>query len=196
MYCASCGREIENSARYCPYCGTKVEPQAGNPNRISEAEKNQPVKELPCTKPERSALERAAEGQNGVSENRRRMRMVVYVASILLWLFAPYMAVDLFTFYQQPTAFQIVTNQVAYLGSLFESLAFWASAACLMTFIFGLPRVSDKNHTAAHIFSILAELLMGIALLQNIFWSLQGLEGYLGVGYWGQAILFLLIIIM
>lgn len=190
MYCAACGREIENTVKYCPYCGAKVK-------RVTEQIGNTPNSEQQIRPQPHSDMVQKPQKEMDASDDfiRCLIRILALVISILLWFFAPYIAVDLFTFYQQPTAFQVVTNQVFYWGSLLESTAFWASAACLVTIALGLATITNKKHPAAHICSIIAELLMLVAFIENVSWMMKGLEGFLGVGYWGQVVLFLIIII-
>lgn len=37
MYCANCGKEINNTASFCPYCGTKIMEQMPEVKRQTEA---------------------------------------------------------------------------------------------------------------------------------------------------------------
>lgn len=189
MYCAKCGRQMENTAQYCPYCGAKVGVAAAKGGRLEKADRPDPARLLGT-----AVQKPAKEVKKTEYKTHWTIRNAALAISIILWFAAPYIAVDLFSFYQQPTGFQIVIDRVPRLASRFESVAFWASAACLLTYVFELAGMAGKKHKAAHGFAVIAELLMGIALIQHVIWTMEGLAGSVGVGYWGQVILFLIII--
>lgn len=189
MYCAKCGRQMENTAQYCPYCGAKVDPAAAKSGPLETG--NRPDYVRPRGDAGQNSPE---EADNAGNKIRCRIRTAAIAVSMILWFAAPYIAVDLFTFYQQPTAFQIITNRVPHWAPLLESMAFWASAACLLTYVFGLAGIAGRKHKAVHGFAVIAEILMGIALIQNVIWTMEGVAGSLGMGYWGQLVLFLIII--
>ena len=45
MYCTKCGKELANDARFCTYCGAKVQQEEypGNSKGINKIKENSPV---------------------------------------------------------------------------------------------------------------------------------------------------------
>lgn len=73
--------------------------------------------------PRFTAMQKSAKKTEKTDDKIRRMvRNIALAISMIVWFAVPYIAVDILTFYQQPSVFQMVTNQVLYWSSVFESI--------------------------------------------------------------------------
>lgn len=121
------------------------------------------------------------------------LRLILLFLCTILWLFAPFVAINLLSFYNQPTAFQILSGQTIYLGSIIKSTGFWAAAFSLAAIGTGFITIQNPRRSMARIMGILNELVMGIVLIENFAWMKDGLHGYLGAGFWGIFAAFLVL---
>ena len=120
--------------------------------------------------------------------------LILLIICAVLWFAAPFIAVNLLTFGNQPTALQFITDDIFYLGDLKQSTAFWAAVISLIGIILCYFFLVRQNFKAICVTAILTEIPMSIALYEGLQWEYNG--GVLGMGFWGITILFLIIILV
>ena len=183
MYCTECGHKLEDSSKFCSACGAEVN-ILDEIDDVPLGETTQP----PALNPIVPKKERDK------SSIKRTSCLLALISSLVLCFFAPFVAVNLLSFYEQPTAWQIVSNQVPVLGSIYMTTGFWASAFLFITIIVGLVTIRKSKSKMTHVLAIVAEIFMILAFIESLMWYNEGLEGYLGFGFWAIAFLLLIII--
>lgn len=183
MYCTNCGHKLEDSSQFCSFCGAKVtySDDSSDSAFLSET-KDQTMTALPSKKQEQ--------------KTRYRIPCLLFLLiGLALCFFAPFVAITLFSFYEQPTVWQILSNQVPHIGSIFSSTGFWASAFSFITMVVGLITITKPRSILTRILALISEGFMILLFIENLMWLNEGLEGYLGFGFWGFCVVLLLIIL-
>ena len=213
-YCTACGTPLEDDAKFCMECGEKCEPDLSGfkarPLHVETAgEVDIRAKKIctycgtlllheaafcsECGKPCCKVENQDKQAKNGIGLKKPLLLILLGVCAIL-WLAAPFIAVNLLTFGNQPTALQFITDDIIYLVNIKESSAYWAAVVSLAGIILCFFFVTRENYKATCVIAIFTEIPMAIALYEGLQWSYNG--GVLGMGFWGIAILLLIVILV
>lgn len=183
MYCTNCGHKLEDSSQFCSVCGAKVTySDDSSDSAFLHGAKDLPTAALPGKKQEQKT-------------RYRILCLLFLLIGLALCFFAPFVAITLFSFYDQPTVWQIISNQVPHIGSIFSSTGFWASAFSFITMVVGLITITIPRSILTRILALISEGFMVLLFIENLMWANEGLEGYLGFGFWGFCVILLLIIL-
>lgn len=171
MFCKKCGTKNEGGARFCAKCGTPVEGVAA-PKPVPAASAYHPVAHTPKARP---------------ATKIRPVPLVALILCVILWLAAPFMAINLLTMGEPPTALQLLTSDdLMFIGEIAETPAFWAAVVSIISIALCLLFVVAKRRIAPRIFAILASLVLIIAVLMMSDFELTETIGF---GYVGIFIL-------
>ncbi len=136
-------------------------------------------------------------GNKESDKQKRNLLIIAMIIIAVLWVFAPFAAVNIATLDDQPSAFRLLTGNFFYLGSLVRSPCFWSallSSICII--ICFVCELKNKNK-AVKIVAILAELPMIASVLYGIGWIIDDpithFAEIFGFGFWGIFFLFLVI---
>lgn len=96
----------------------------------------------------------------------------------------------------QPTALQLVMDDVTYIGKLTESTAYWAAIASIIGIIICLISTIATANGITCFVSVLTELPLVLALYDMIKWADDAEELFeaLGIGFWGVFILLWIVV--
>lgn len=181
-YCGDCGAELKDNMKFCPRCGKRcdmvVQPEMSK-DRLQNANQHQlSYYEWVC--------------------------LVALILCIVLWLFAPFLAINRITLDEQPSALQVVIDDVTYFGERSSSSLFWATVVSLIGIFVGFLCVFIKRGVVLRITAIVTDVYLVYSVI--VTWGFDRwrytedmgvVAEYIiracGFGYWG--ILFLLLIV-
>lgn len=172
MFCKKCGTQLDSGARFCAKCGTPVEGEVA-PKPVPAAPVYHPATHIPK---ERSAA------------TIKPIPLIALIVCAILWLAAPFMAVNLLTMGEQPTALQLVTDDVMMIGEIAETPAFWAAVISIIGIGVCLLFTITKKGIVVRVFSILTDIVLVIAVLAMSDFELSDT---IGLGYVGIFVLLL-----
>lgn len=185
-FCDQCGKRLEDDVEFCYYCGEPCpaleEHEKESADPVESAENNAPT-------PNHNDALASSWSINGLC-------LILLVGCAILWLTAPFVAINLLTLGDQPTALQLVMDDVVYIGELTESTAFWAAIVSIIGIIICLISTLASSYTTTRIVAAITELPMLLAMFEMIAWAddLEELFEALGLGFWGVFILLLIVV--
>jgi len=178
MFCSKCGTQLDSDVKFCAKCGTATqqEPVAARPavTPLVVAPVYQPISpptSVPAMKPTASL---------------KPIPLIAIVICAILWFAAPFMAVNMFTMGDQPTALQLVTGDVMLLGEITETPAFWAAVVSAIGIVLCLLFTIAKKNIASRVLSILTNVVL---VLAAVMVADMDLTEMIGLGYLGIFIL-------
>lgn len=133
------------------------------------------------------------------SSNIRVPSLIAIFICAILWFFAPFIAINILTLGDQPTALQFITDDIFYIGELTESPAFWAAVFSLGGIIMCFICDIIKKPVVSRIIAVLAEIPMVWAMVNAFRWADGDMEDFFdmfGMGFWGIFLLFLVVILV
>lgn len=117
---------------------------------------------------------------------------------ILLWIGAPFAAINILTLGEQPTALQLMQGDVLYLGELSEAPQAWAALISIIGIVIcAISTIAAANKVTRTV-AILTELPMILVLIAMLDWAddAEELMEALGLGFWGISVLLLIVAIV
>lgn len=134
----------------------------------------------------------------GSSSNIRIPSIIALVICAILWLVAPFTAINIITLGNQPTALQFITDDITFIGEITETPVFWAAVFSMGGIIVCFFCDIIRKPTVSRIVAAMAEIPM-IRVMFNAFrWAdgdMEDLFNMLGIGFWGIFLLFLVVIL-
>lgn len=213
MICHKCNASIPDDSKFCTKCGSKLisvaETSNGNPFKMagdlsfeSSTEKNvvsaAPQKiNIPEVPLQTSTVERIEEAPVHEEKKEEQAASTInYVAlgltivCIILWLVGPFMTINLFTWGDQPTALELMQDEVLYLGDLSDSTAFQVALASIIgiAICFICVLAKSKNVTRIAAACTLLPLLKGFIDVAQWVDDAEEFMEFFGIGYWGIAV--------
>lgn len=112
--------------------------------------------------------------------------LVALIIAVAAWFKGPFMAVNLLTWGDQPTAYELVTDDVLVIGDLKETIAYWAPLIAIIAIVICIIAVLAQCGILARIVSFVAELPMLLAIYQatKMVDDLDEIPEVLGMGFW------------
>ena len=123
--------------------------------------------------------------------------LVVIVICAILWFSAPFVAVNLATLGNQPSALQLITGDFLHIGDLSDLPAYWAAVFSIGGIIVCFICDIVKRFVISRIVAAVAEIPMIPVMVDAYLWADGDMEGpfnRLGVGFLGIFLLFLVVI--
>jgi len=188
MFCQKCGTQLDGDAKFCAKCGTPT--QDPGEQATSFAPTPMPPAQqytMPATPP--AYQPQPATGYNPPVRKVSTFKPLSLIAIIIcaiLWFAAPFMAVNLLTLGEQPTALQLLTGDVFALGDMTDTPAFWASLVSAIGIGLCLLCILIKKNGGARVVAILVDILL---ILAAVMMADYGLEA-IGFGYIAIFIIF------
>lgn len=181
MYCGKCGALVSAGEKFCGSCGEAV-------NNSSASQPEQKTTQL------RTQQQKA---QKAVSDFKPVCLVIILICAVL-WLVAPFVAVNLLTVGDQPTALQFITDDILYIGDLADSAAFWAAIGSMIGIIVCFICTLAKKNTATRVMAIITEVPMAFSVVETLNWAGGDVEDVFeiaGFGFWGILLLMLVVIV-
>ena len=177
----------------CKVCGTQL-----NPDDLFCQECGEPC----CTLEEfensitYSKEHRHKHGQKANTADINMLGLILLIGCIILWFTAPFVAVNRLTLGDQPSALQIVFDDVVHVGDLSQTAAFWSSIISILGIIFCLIYIISGQNKQAYFIAILTEIPLAVVMFDVLSWmdNMEMVFKKLGFGYWGICILLLTVI--
>ncbi len=169
--CTKCGKATVNYSSICRHCGKPHGAQVV------------------------STLHYTARSQKDSSTNQADVdatSLLLTIICAVLWMVTPFIAINLLTLGEQPTALQFIIDDITYLGELTETSAFWAALGSLIGIISCIICICRGRKGGTRISALLAEIPMVIAFMDmiSLIDDVDMFFGIFGLGFWGIAILF------
>lgn len=185
-YCTSCGQGLKSGAKFCTSCGRPCVTEESNSYKTVN----------PARDAGTSAPASRYEGAAGSSKSISFLCMTILIGCAVLWFVAPFIALNLLTFGNQPTAFEIVTGDVLIIGDLHDTTAFWAAAVSIVGIAICFVSEIASAHGITCFFATITEIPLVIAVLDMFDWvaDLKDLLDIFGVGFWGIQIMLFVVI--
>lgn len=203
-FCSSCGSsceivEAEKKVKFCEICGAKLEsddlfcPECGEPCCTLEEYENRQVGPFESVEAKVSIPSGGDNAESSSSINY--LCLILLVGCAILWFTAPFAAINLLTMGDQPTALQLVMDDVTYIGELTETSAFWAAVTSIIGIIVCLISTIASTNGVTRFVAILTELPLAWAMFEMINWAddIEELFEALGPGFWGIFILLFIV---
>lgn len=184
MFCSKCGDKINTGERFCGSCGEAVNVQPVNQSMPTAVYQQEPAPADQQTSA-RGAL------------SFKVLSLIALIICAILWFTAPFIAVNILTLGDQPSALQFITDQIAYIGDLTESPSFWAAVLSIVGIVLCFFCTIGNKKTATRIIAILTEIPLAIVLFRTISWvdDIKEFAAVIGLGFWWIfALLFMVII--
>jgi len=212
MICHKCNASIPDDSKFCTKCGSKLiseaETSSGSAFKMAgDLSCESPAVETVVSVPQKintpevpqqtSKVERIEEVPTHEEKKEVQAQSTVnYVAlgvtivCIILWLVGPFMTVNLFTWGDQPTALELMQDEVLYLGDLSESTAFQVALASIIgiAICFICVLAKSKNVTRIAAACTLLPLLKGFIDVGQWVDDAEEFMEFFGIGYWGIAV--------
>lgn len=185
-FCDQCGEKLEDDVEFCYYCGEPCP-------TLEEHEKR-------SVDPSESAEDNASTSNHdddpASSSSINYLCLILLIGCAILWFTAPFIAINLLTLGDQPTALQLVMDDVTYIGELTETSAFWAAIVSIIGILICLISTLASSYTTTRIVAAITELPMLLAMFEMMVWAddLEELFEALGLGFWGVFILLLVVV--
>lgn len=204
-FCSSCGSsceisEAEKKVKFCENCGSKLEsddlfcPECGEPCCTLEEYESRQLDLVESAEAKASIL--SGSNNPASSSSINYLCLILLIGCAILWFSAPFIAINLLTMGDQPTALQLVMDAVTYIGELTESTAYWAAITSIIGIIICFISAIATAHGATRVVAILTELPLALAMFDMINWAddTEELFEALGPGFWGIFILLFVVI--
>ena len=185
-YCAQCGKPLEDDVAFCYYCGEPCLVQKPSENSLDVCVESAEDKETVTSQLDDSKT----------STSKVPLWWMLLIGCVILWLAVPFVAINLLTLGDQPTALELVLDDVRYFGELTETAAFWSAIISGVGILFCCLLTIVSEYTTARVVAAITEIFMIFAILEGTKWAddLQGLFEFLGVGFWGIFVMLLVIV--
>lgn len=134
------------------------------------------------------------------SKYSRGICLAAIIICAFLWFAAPFIAVNLLTLGDQPTGLQFITDDIDYIGEMTESPTFWCTVAALIGIVICFILIILKKTRGTLIAALLTEIALMVAFVNAFNWVVldeeEDLFDAFGAGFWGIAILILIVILL
>jgi len=91
--------------------------------------------------------------------------LIAMLVSVILWFAAPFMAVNILTMGNQPTALQLVADDVILMGNIADTPAFWAAVVSIVGIAVCVISILAKKKAVTIIFAVLTEIVLVLAVV-------------------------------
>lgn len=133
------------------------------------------------------------------SSSRNTMCIVCLIICVALWFFAPFVAINILTMGDQPSALDFITDNITYIGELTEAPPFWASVGSLIGIVVCLFCAVAKKGFAVRVVAIITELPLFWVMFEMFRWADGNMDDFFemfGFGYWCILVLLLIVIVL
>lgn len=184
--CQRCGASVPKGTTLCWKCSNKTVPAYDS----MEWNRRETIVPTPCESFIASPKE--AQAQNTINY----VALGLTIVCTFLWIVAPFMAVNLWTWGDQPTALELLQGDVWYFGDLSTSLAFLAALTSIIgtAICFVCVLAKSKNATRIAAACTLLPLVGSFFYVARWVDDVDEFMGFFGIGYWGIAVCLLMLV--
>lgn len=210
MLCKKCNAVIEADSSFCSACGAKVEvdtpfnPSAAfkmagdlsndsvgtprvhkepDPVVVSVPDEDRKISEKLLNE---DSTYTPIECNNKPNANINFISLALVVICAIVWFAAPFMAVNYYTFGDQPTALELLQDEVTYIGDLEESAAYKAAVISIIGLAICLVCVLCKSRVITRIAAAGTLIPLMKTIIDVMQWADDSEEfmDFFGAAYW------------
>lgn len=121
--------------------------------------------------------------------------LLALIIAVVVWFKGPFMAVNLLTWGNQPTAYELVTDDVLVIGDLKDTIAYWAPLIGIIAIAICIIAIFFRCGNLARIVSFIAEIPLLLAIYQatKMVDDLDEIPEVLGMGFWVVFAVFIIV---
>lgn len=196
MFCNKCGASIPDGNSFCIKCGNKL--NAASDISFDNLKPYTAVTPQPTDKVDRFG-EFPTYNKVYAAQPEKTMNvasLIFAVIGLILWFVGPLMAVNIFTLGNQPSAFELLQDDVLHIGDLTESSAYMMALGSIIGLVICLICVFVKSNVGTRIFAALSLVPMLIGFFEVAEWvdEAEDFLEFFGFGYWGIAVCLLVLL--
>lgn len=135
------------------------------------------------------------ESQPATKMNISIVCLLLLIGCVLIWAMAPFVAVNLLTMNNQPSALQLVMKDVLILGDLTQTPAYLAALLSILGIVVCLITTCVAANKVTLGFALATELPLGWVLLEYADY-LEYADEWFGIGFWGIIVIMLVVAIV
>ena len=204
MICQKCNASIPDKAVFCPVCGGKVEaPAPVTPDPLPEDRTVRVRRAAPKADTPDSVVyifpeEDAAPVKEKLRYGIHFISLALLVVCLALWALPPFMAVNYDTLAAQPTALELLLDDVDYVGELTDALAYWLSIGAVGGLVLCLACVLLKSRIVTRVLAVAALAPLVIAIVNVANWAADVGEffEFFGIAFWGILVALLAVAVL
>jgi RNA polymerase subunit RPABC4/transcription elongation factor Spt4 len=164
MFCANCGKQLQDSSNFCPYCGTKK----GSSGQIAEpAIQNAAINPAPTQQPQTVIIQPVQ-----IPNNKPKYIGSLRIMSIIGFVLFPF---SFYAFFQASLVEQVVRNASTTFGF------------ALAHAIVGLVQSIKHNIKSLKIMSVIGIIWSPISFIFIVTFSVEDYDAYIGWVFLGLA---------
>lgn len=221
MICQKCNATIPDKAVFCPVCGGRVEAPVIQPpepeDRTVRVRPAKPETVVPAGDQDRTTQVRRSKPQpetqipveDGWKDDPTPTKekpgyminfisLGLLVVCIALWVLMPFMAVNIDTLSAQPTALDVLLDNVAYTGNLTDALAYWMAIVTVTGLVLCVACVVLKSRIVTRILAALTAGTFVVSIVNVAKWAVDIREffEFFGIGFWVILVLLIAVAVL
>lgn len=120
------------------------------------------------------------------------------IVALLLWFFAPFMAINILTLENQPTALELLRDDVTYIGDLVKTDTYKIAIAAIIGICICMLGIILKSKIGTRIVAglTLLPLLKGFLNAIQITDNFEDFCMFFGISYWGICVILIIVLIL
>ena len=124
--------------------------------------------------------------------------LALIIACLALWVLVPFMAVNYSTLADQPTALELLLDDVDYVGELTDALAYWMAIVAAAGLVLCLACVLLKSRIVTRILAVgtLVPFVMSIVNVINWAEDMGDFFEFFGIAFWGVLVTLLVVAVL
>ena len=188
MTCKKCGSNLSEESKYCKFCGEPILSTDESNHRNTENKIGPDDSELPVSLPQ----------TGNTTKPFKVICLLLIIVCGIIWYASPFVAINYLTLDNQPTAWQLITDDVPYIGDLSGEPEIIAAYGTIIGIGICLLCLLARWNTGVSIIALITELPLCWELVKAYHWANGDLEDILsiiGYGFWLIAALLVVIAI-
>ena len=186
MFCKNCSEKLEGVEKFCGSCGEEVKGRTSPDSLVEEV----PIQEF--NNVEQTSQIGSTDLNHSAQPNKFNLfGLIATVIAAFLWFSAPFMAINLLTMGNQPTAYQLITGNVFVIGDITGTPAFLAAAISGCGILICFILIMLRQNRAVGILAFITCVIIGFVSFE-ILTSGVRFDEVVGLGYIGIFLLLLL----
>lgn len=124
--------------------------------------------------------------------------MILIVACLVAWALVPFMAVNNATLADQPTALELLLDDVDYVGELTDAMAYWMAIVAAGGLVLCLACTLLKSRVVTRVLAAVTLVPFGMAIVNVIQWaeSVEEFIDFFGIAFWVVLVVLLAVLVL